>query len=274
MVRVRCCGEVLTTFTSRLALFDARACELRALCVQHIRPHDRVSRQPWFSDWRANPPQHRKFRAFKSRMTTMAWSGIHEKFETLDCDMFTVETEVKKSRFVAFAWPVNSGEEAMAKIHQYKDLAASHNCFAYRVGDNVRSQDDGEPGGTAGRPILSAIEGQGLDRVCVLVVRYFGGTKLGTGGLARAYSGAARSCLEQAPKKTVVPRIETKVLAPFESLGLIYQVADTFSASITESDFENCEDNKALLTINVEEDKAKALREALLEGSSGRISIL
>ena len=68
----------------------------------------------------------------------------------------------------------------------------------YRLGDEYRSSDDGEPSGTAGRPMLSAIDGEGLDAVCVLVVRHFGGVKLGAGGLARAYGGAARQCLQQA----------------------------------------------------------------------------
>jgi uncharacterized YigZ family protein len=258
-VRVRC-REVLVNIANRLAFFDAKVHQSAG--IQHTLRHVANTRQYW------------TIRAFETRVNSMAGSGNRESYETLDCDMFKVETEVKKSRFVAIAWPVASGEEAMDKIQHYKDLSASHNCYAFRVGDNVRSQDDGEPGGTAGRPILSAIEGQGLDQVCVLVIRYFGGIKLGTGGLVRAYSGAARACLEQAPRKVVVPKIEIKLLAPFESLGLIYQLSEAFSAGVMESDFENCEDNKALMTLTVDENKATPLCEALLEGSSGRISIL
>lgn len=82
-------------------------------------------------------------------------------------------TEVKKSRFLAYAWPVSSAEEAMQRIEDAKDLSASHNCFAYKIGALYRSSDDGEPGGTAGRPILSAIEGEGLDYVGAFKIKSF-----------------------------------------------------------------------------------------------------
>jgi hypothetical protein len=81
------------------------------------------------------------------------------------------EAEVKKSRFVAHAWPCASADEAMQLMATRRDPSASHNCWAYRVGQQYRSSDDGEPGGTAGRPILAAIEGEGLDGVAVLVIR-------------------------------------------------------------------------------------------------------
>jgi putative IMPACT (imprinted ancient) family translation regulator len=71
----------------------------------------------------------------------------------------------------------------MQLVQQARNPDASHNCFAYRLGQQYRSSDDGEPGGTAGRPILTAIEGEGLDGVCVLVTRYYGGVKLGAGAL-------------------------------------------------------------------------------------------
>src|SRR3546814_18000784 len=75
---------------------------------------------------------------------------------------------------------------------------ATHNCWAWRIGDDYRSNDDGEPAGTAGRPILAAIDGQGMDRVVVVVTRWFGGIKLGAGGLVRAYGGTAAECLRRA----------------------------------------------------------------------------
>src|SRR3546814_8445542 len=87
--------------------------------------------------------------------------------------------EIKKSRFEAHAAPVASVAEAMAFFAARSDPTATHNCWAYRIGQAYRYNDDGEPGGTAGRPMLQAIDGQGLDRVAVLVVRWFGGVKLG-----------------------------------------------------------------------------------------------
>ena len=96
------------------------------------------------------------------------------------------QEDIKKSRFAAFAAPVSTVDEAMRFFAANSDPEATHNCWAYKIGQEYRFNDDGEPGGTAGRPILQAIEGQGMDRVAVLVVRWFGGVKLGAGGLVRA----------------------------------------------------------------------------------------
>ena len=103
----------------------------------------------------------------------------------------------KKSRFIANIAPVSTEEEAQAFLEsirkQYKD--AGHNVYAYKVGlanEIVRCSDDGEPSGTAGKPVLEVIQGNGIKNVIAVVTRYFGGTLLGSGGLARAYSGAAK----------------------------------------------------------------------------------
>lgn len=89
--------------------------------------------------------------------------------------------EAKGSKFYAFAWHCSTPEQALQQVAGASDPKASHNCFAYKIGDEFRSTDDGEPGGTAGRPMLNAIETEELDEVCVLVIRFFGGTKLGAG---------------------------------------------------------------------------------------------
>lgn len=116
----------------------------------------------------------------------------------------TGELIEKKSRFIATIRPVESEEEAAAFIEEMKKKYwdASHNCSAFILGTRgelTRSSDDGEPGGTAGRPMLDTLAGAGLCNVCAVVTRYFGGTLLGTGGLVRAYSGAVqeglRSCV-------------------------------------------------------------------------------
>ncbi|WP_027882277.1 IMPACT family protein [Meiothermus rufus] len=128
---------------------------------------------------------------------------------------FRLEREIKHSRFIAQAAPVNSPEEALAFLQAVRDPAATHNCWAYKVGSLYRFFDDGEPAGTAGRPILGAIQGQGLDGVMVVVTRFFGGVKLGAGGLVRAYGGVAAECLRQASKRTLVPRVRCVLQAPF-----------------------------------------------------------
>ena len=109
----------------------------------------------------------------------------------------------KKSRFIATVAPVESEEEALAFIEAMKKKYwdARHNCFAYVIGERgqlARCSDDGEPGGTAGKPMLDVLMGEELIDVCAVVTRYFGGTLLGTGGLVRAYSGAVKEGLANA----------------------------------------------------------------------------
>lgn len=131
-------------------------------------------------------------------------------------------SEVKHSRFVAIAVPIDGIDQAMAAIGEHADPAASHNCWAYRLGDLYRSSDDGEPGGTAGRPILQAIDGQRVDRVVVLVIRYFGGIKLGAGGLVRAYGGCAASCLRAANKIHIEQHIRLHISCDFSYTSQVH----------------------------------------------------
>lgn len=125
------------------------------------------------------------------------------------------EQEIKKSRFLAQAAPVASEEEARRFIAESSMPDAGHNCWALRVGDVYRFSDDGEPGGTAGRPILQAIEGQEMDRVAVVVSRWFGGILLGAGGLVRAYGGTAASCLKAAARDPIVAYASLSVACAF-----------------------------------------------------------
>ena len=107
----------------------------------------------------------------------------------------------KKSRFIGRVWPVDTEEEALAKIQEMKKkhYDATHNCWAYIIRDGaVRFSDDGEPGGTAGMPMLQVLQREGLFNVVCVVTRYFGGTLLGTGGLVRAYTEAAQAAVAAA----------------------------------------------------------------------------
>lgn len=182
-----------------------------------------------------------------------------------------METEVKKSRFITWAWPITSPEDALSKIASKRDPSASHNCFAFKIGQNYRSSDDGEPGGTAGRPILAAIEGEGIDGVAVLVIRYFGGIKLGTGGLVRGYGNAARACLREAPRHEVIPRVILSAMVPFDFLGAAYQAADQAAARRVSEDYESQGNNGVVLKLEVEADKAERLCENLKDASGGKI---
>ena len=130
----------------------------------------------------------------------------------------------KKSHFIGRAWPVETEEEALEKIQAMKKqhYDATHNCWAYIIRDGaVRFSDDGEPGGTAGMPIMDVMRNRSVVNCCIVVVRYFGGVLLGTGGLVRAYTRSAQAALEAAG----VARMELTSSAYAE---VPYQVWDKF----------------------------------------------
>lgn len=133
----------------------------------------------------------------------------------------TLTVDVRKSRFIAQARRTASPEDALAQVATLADAAATHNCWAYRIGQHYRFNDDGEPSGTAGKPILQAIDGQGLDETLVVVTRWFGGIKLGAGGLVRAYGGTAAECLRRAPKSPLVERAAVVVRCDFAAAGAL-----------------------------------------------------
>lgn len=158
-------------------------------------------------------------------------TGLPDPFTTL-ASPHRHGAVVENSEFLAFAQRADTPEDALAGLaalrERYPD--ATHHCWAYRIGPAYRFSDGGEPGGAAGTPILRAIEGQGVDHVMVVVVRYYGGVKLGTGGLVRAYGGTAAECLRTAPRLEVRPRQPLTVSVPFEHLGALYHLLDTFGA--------------------------------------------
>jgi uncharacterized YigZ family protein len=149
----------------------------------------------------------------------------------------THEREVKRSRFIARAAPVDDEAAARRFIESASDAGANHNCWAWRIGENVRFDDDGEPGGTAGRPILQAIEGQDYDKVAVVVTRHFGGIKLGTGGLARAYGGTAAEALRTAPGETIVPKVRLRLFLPFEYVDAAHHALSEFDGDKLDEDY-------------------------------------
>jgi uncharacterized YigZ family protein len=133
----------------------------------------------------------------------------------------SLQQDVRKSRFLARAPPAGSVEAALAFFARVREADATHNCWAYRIGASYRFSDDGEPGGTAGRPILQASDAQALDRVAVVVARWFGGIKLGAGGLVRAYGGTAAECLRLAAKSPLVERVAIVVRCDFAAAGAV-----------------------------------------------------
>lgn len=146
--------------------------------------------------------------------------------------------EVKHSRFLAQATPAESPEAALAFLAEVTDPAATHNCWAYRIGALYRSSDDGEPAGTAGRPILAAIDGQGYDRVMVVVTRWYGGINLGAGGLVRAYGGSAAECLRTATRLPLVATAELWLAYPFEDTGVVHAAIAQHAAEKLDEQFD------------------------------------
>ncbi|HWS27779.1 MAG TPA: YigZ family protein [Xanthomonadales bacterium] len=148
------------------------------------------------------------------------------------------EEHIQKSRFLARAWPIDSVESAMSHVAECECEEASHHCYAYRIGQQYRFHDANEPAGTAGRPILQAIDGQGMDRVVVVVTRWFGGIKLGAGGLVRAYGGAAAECLRRAPRRELVAMHGLPVSAAFAFENSLRQIVGECAGLIKDERYD------------------------------------
>ncbi|MGN7724944.1 IMPACT family protein [Luteimonas sp. 22616] len=178
--------------------------------------------------------------------------------------------EVKHSRFVANAIPVENAGQAMQAVAAVSIADATHNCWAWRIGGDYRSNDDGEPAGTAGRPILAAIDGQGIDRVVVVVTRWFGGIKLGAGGLVRAYGGAAAECLRSAERIVLVELRELALHAPFEDLGTVHAALAAVSAEKLSETFDP---DGVRLVLRLPDDNVDALKLRLRDATRNRVRI-
>lgn len=137
------------------------------------------------------------------------------------------EDVVKGSRFIASVAPLASAADADALVtaRRAADPDASHHVWAWRWGDALRWSDDGEPAGSAGRPVSEVLLKRDLDRVAVVVTRYFGGTKLGVGGLVRAYGGAAARALDRAGTRRVLARERWGVRVPYASVDAVLRAA-------------------------------------------------
>lgn len=146
--------------------------------------------------------------------------------------------EIRKSRFLAQAAPVDDPQQALDYLQRVSDADATHNCWAYRIGQDYRFNDDGEPGGTAGRPILQAIEGQGIDRAIVVVTRWYGGIKLGAGGLARAYGGSAAECLRVAERVPIIAMARLGLHCEFAELARLKARLKELEAEIERETFD------------------------------------
>lgn len=183
----------------------------------------------------------------------------------------TAEIVEKKSRFIATVIPAASEEEALEFIESIrkKYWNATHNCFAYVIvsrGELKRCSDDGEPSGTAGRPMLDVLEGEGICNAAVVVTRYFGGTLLGTGGLVRAYSAAVRAGLEASVIISKTPGVKLHIKTDYAGLGKIQYILGQRGLKILDSIYTDVVE----LDVLVPDQELNQVEEEIREGTNGQ----
>ena len=183
------------------------------------------------------------------------------------------EIKIKGSKFIARVIPVRSKKEAednyAALKKKYYD--ATHNCFAYRINEQeFRYSDDGEPSGTAGKPIYQVLEAARLNEILCVVTRYFGGTKLGTGGLIRAYSQAAKLALDNTKIKIKVYTQLIKLIFSYELENLVRKTINEFEGHISTSEYSD----HIEMGVKIPQSRHGLFREKLTELSNSTIKII
>lgn len=181
------------------------------------------------------------------------------------------EVTEKKSRFIANVVPVSSEEEAVEFIESMrkKYWNARHHCFAYIIGEKSelkRFSDDGEPGGTAGRPILEVLAKEGVSNTAIVVTRYFGGTLLGTGGLVRAYGAAAKAGLSAAVVISKIPGMRLSIGTDYTGLGKIQYILAQRGITVLDTVYTDKVEMEALVPLK----EGKTLKAEITEGTNGQ----
>ena len=177
-------------------------------------------------------------------------------------------TEIKKSKFICYLHRTSSEEDArdFIKYVRKKHPQATHACTAMVIGNIVRSNDDGEPSGTAGHPMLDVLTGNNLEDILAVVVRYFGGIKLGTGGLVRAYSGSVKDALSQAHLTEMTVFKEYAITFPYDMIGKMDQFFRSRNIEVVEKEYDESVTYYYLVTDDI--------TELLKEISNGQIDPL
>jgi uncharacterized YigZ family protein len=203
-------------------------------------------------------------------------SDLIESFFTIDKQYGPEELKQKGSRFIAYLYPVETkgATESIVAGLRKKYYDASHVCFAYRLGEGheayFRYNDDGEPSGTAGLPIYNEIKSKQYFNVLAVVVRYFGGTKLGTGGLTRAYGQAAKKVLDISKRIIVHIKQRVSVSFPFDFTGEIMQLVNRFSLEIVNRDYSA---DGILMQLDVPVGKVGEVEQQVIDRSGGKIRL-
>ena len=187
------------------------------------------------------------------------------------------EQEIKRSRFTGIATRVSSSRDAAEALATLKKEFpdATHHCWAYVLGNpktssQMRMDDDGEPTGTAGKPILNVLQHKNVGDILLVVVRYFGGTKLGAGGLVRAYSSSASGVMECLEVVTNTPLQEARLRLDYAEEQPVRRLLQELEVTVSSSTYgEHVE-----LLIRFPEDRSHALKDALAERTSGRVKLV
>lgn len=183
------------------------------------------------------------------------------------------EEVVKGSRFIAFVARVKDVDDALTELDavRARHADATHNPWAYRIGAELRFSDDGEPGGTAGRPMLEVLQKRELSFVLAVVTRYYGGTKLGAGGLVRAYSGCLAKALDEAGVVVVRETVIRTVAAPFSDLDAVHRLLDGWPG-LKKGEADYTADGLSL-SVTLFTDDEGALIDALTETTRGAATL-
>jgi uncharacterized YigZ family protein len=184
------------------------------------------------------------------------------------------ETLVNKSRFICYLSPCSTNEAAKTFLKKVMQLhpQARHHCYAFVSSHPQNSQcygfsDDGEPSGTAGRPMLQVLQGSDIGEICAVVVRYFGGIKLGTGGLQRAYGGSVRQALTLLKTKTKIPMVHKTLACQYTQVNDVLHLLSLIGGEV----IGQCYQESVALTLAIPEESLPLLKEQLQTLSSGHL---
>jgi len=196
-----------------------------------------------------------------------------EEYKTVS-EYSKIELKIKGSRFIGQVFPVESANEAEGILEQcrkeYHD--ATHRCYAYRIGIDgsiARFSDDGEPSGTAGKPIASILEHNEVTNVLLIVIRYFGGIKLGTGGLVRAYTETTQEVLASAKIITIPVLQDIRLTFPYDYTSSVMRVIAHYNIKIQDTDYSE----DVTLLLGIQPSLLQTIQTQLRDATSGNIAI-
>lgn len=184
------------------------------------------------------------------------------------------EIEIKKSRFIGYGFPISSPEDAREKLKELKIKYpdSRHVCYAFVWGTNSTHMgmgDDGEPNGTAGRPMLEVVKGSGYENVLVAVVRYFGGIKLGTGGLVKAYTEITQLVIKNIEVEEYIEKEHFELLVPYPMYERIKKIVSEYKCSLIKEDFQT----DIVMELEIPKDSVKDIRRDIADLSKGKLEL-